>query len=137
MMENRPFTDKGPKPSEPALQTALGSAYTCWQKLLALASAYSQEWTFTKSSGWILKVYDRKKALFYLIPSSGAFKISLAIRESEREAFLGDEGLGNLHAQLLSAKKFIEGFALQFTLAGLDELPPLELLIGKLIAMRS
>ncbi len=62
------FLEKANKPAEQTLPLALGDAYVFYTRAVELASAFSQAWTFSKSSGWMLKVYDRKKALFYLIP---------------------------------------------------------------------
>jgi hypothetical protein len=136
-MNERPFLDKSNKPTEQNIQSALGSMFTNFQKTIGLTNSYSQEWTFTKSSGWMLKIYDRKKALFYLIPLKDGFKISLTIREDERKAFLSDDELERMHDKISSSKKYSEGFALQFDIANKNDFQPLELFIGKLIAMRA
>jgi hypothetical protein len=136
-MRKRPFIDKSIKPTEQAIQTALGSTAIYYEKIIDLISSYAQEWTFTKSSGWMLKIYDHNKALFYLIPFIDGFKISMAIRENEREAFLRDDELKILHDKISSSKKYIEGFALQFDITDQNEFQPLELLITKLIAIRA
>jgi hypothetical protein len=47
-----------------------------------MAGAFSQEWNFSKSSGWMLKVFDARKALFYFIPLKCGFKVSMDIRET-------------------------------------------------------
>jgi len=47
----------------------------------------------------MIRLFDRKKALLYLIPLHNAFKISLAMRENERDAFLGDDEMGIMHVQ--------------------------------------
>ena len=136
-MEQRPFIEKSIKPTDQTIQAALRSTYICYKNVVDLASSFSQEWTFSNSGGWMLKVYDRKKALFYLIPLNDSLKISLAIRENEREAFLRDDELKMLHAKISSSKKYIEGFALQFEIANKNEFQSLELFIRKLIALRA
>jgi hypothetical protein len=136
-MNERPFLDPSLKPAEQTLQAALGSMVPYYQEIMSLVSAYSQEWAFAKSSGWMLKVFDRKKALFYLIPLNDGFKISLTIRENERAAFLRNEELGMLQDKIQSAKKYPEGFALQFDIAREDEFQPFNVFIRKLIAMRA
>ena len=136
-MEERPFIEKSIKPTDQTIQAALRSTYICYKNVVDLASSFSQEWTFSNSAGWMLKVYDRKKALFYLIPLNDSLKISLAIRENEREAFLRDDELKMLHAKISSSKKYIEGFALQFEIANKNEFQSLELFIRKLIALRA
>ena len=135
-MTERPFLDQSNKPTEQAIQVALGSTYTDYKKVIGLVSAYSETWTFTKSSGWMLKIYDRKKALLYVIPLHNAFKISLTIRENERDAFLDDDELGIIHDQISLSKKVSEGFALQFEIANENDFQPVALFITKLIGLR-
>jgi len=135
-MTDRPFLDKANQPTEQAIQTALGSMYTGYREIMELAYSYAQDWTFTKSSGWMMKLSDRKKALLYLIPLHEGFKISLTIREHERETFLQDDELASLWDQLAAAKKYPEGFALQFEIFDPTEFQRLVLFVGKIIAIR-
>jgi hypothetical protein len=135
-MIERPFLKQSSKPTEQTVQSALGSMYVYYQKVLALANSYSQEWGFTKSSGWMLKAFDKKKALFYLIPLNDGFKVSLTIREAEREVFLNDGELALLHDKIASSKKYSEGFALQFDVANKKEYQLLETFLGKIKAIR-
>jgi hypothetical protein len=135
-MIERPFIEKAVKPTEKTLQTALEAAYNYYKKVIDLASSYSQEWAFSKSSGWMLKVTDKKKSLLYLIPLNNAFRISLTIREKEREAFLKDKELRLLHEKISLSKKYPEGFAMQIDISNGNEYQPVELLIRKLIEIR-
>ena len=81
-------------------------------------------------------MYDRRKALYYLIPLDRGFKISLTLRENERGKFMQDDGLAELRDDLASARKFSEGFALQFDIADEESFRLFELLIRKVIAER-
>lgn len=135
-MEERPFLDKKSKPTEQMLQSAFGETYTYYKNLMDSTDSFSKDWNFSKSSGWMLKVHDKKKALFYLIPLKNEFKISMAIRENERKAFLEDKGLETLHSMIKSTKKYREGYALRFNVANEEEFEILELFIKKLIAFR-
>ena len=119
------------------MQSALGRTHPYYEKLLALADDYSWEWNYINSSGWILKVYDSKKALFYLIPLKGGFKLSLTLRSTEHATFLRDRELAGVHAALSASKKYPEGFALQFDITNKSGFQPLELFITKLIALRA
>ena len=136
-MEERPFIENSIKPTDQTIQVALRSTYIYYKNVVDLASSFSQEWTFSNSGGWMLKVYDRKKALFDLIPLNDSFKISLTLRENERQAFLLDDELKMLHDKISSSKKYVEGFALQFEIANKNEFQSLELFIRKLIALRA
>ncbi len=135
-MNDRPFINKSIKPDDKAIQSALKKTYSYYKKIMLLAESYSHEWSFSKSSGWMLKIYNKNKALFYFIPLTDSFKISMAIRENEREAFLNDSELEALQDRIFSAKKYSEGYALQFDISNKKDFHPLELLIIKLIALR-
>ena len=133
---DRPFVDAATQPTEPALEATIGRAFGRFESILGFAGAFSQDWNFSKGSGWMLKVHNRKKALLYLIPLADGFRISMAIREPEREAFLVDPELAALHDKLVSAKKFAEGLALQFDVNDASEFGPIESLVSKLVAAR-
>lgn len=137
ILEERPFLDKALKPTEQTLQPALGETYTYYEKLMDTSSTFSKDWNFSKSSGWMLKVHDKKKALFYLIPLKNEFKISMAIRENERKASLEDIELKAIHEMIKSSRKYREGYALQFNIINDNDYKILELLIKKLIVIRS
>jgi hypothetical protein len=132
----RPFADATARPTAPALESVLGRAFGRYESLLGLAPAFAHEWNFSKTSGWMLKVHDGKKALFYLIPLEGGFKISMAIRESEREALMTDRDLTPLDGILASAKKYPEGFGVQFEVDDKADFAVVEAFICKLIAAR-
>jgi hypothetical protein len=136
-MNDRPFLDISNKPTEPAIKAALGSTYPCYKDVIGLAGSFSRDWTFTKSSGWMLKIFDAKKSLLYVIPLAGGFKLSMAIRETEREVFLQDDELVDLRGIITSSKKFTEGFAIKFDIDGTNDFRPVELFIKKLITLRS
>lgn len=136
-MADRPFLAQSNKPNDESLQAALGPAYADYRAILGHATAFAQDWTFTRTDGWVLKIHDRKKALLYLIPLNQGFRMSMAIREKEREALLQDPGLASVHEAISSARKYPEGFALAFEVDGQSAIGPAELLITKLIAERA
>ena len=136
MVSERPFLDPGRRPEPEELVEVLGDATPFWFRLLGIAAGFRVEWGFTGTGGWMLKVFDRTKALLYLVPLLGAFKVSLTIRETERAAFLEDESLALPRNQIRGAKRYPEGYALYFEVAGGTDIRPLETLIGKLVAVR-
>ena len=133
---DRPFSDAAARPTLPALESTIGRCFGRYESVLALASAFACEWNFSKGSGWMLKVHDGKKALLYVIPLAGGFKISMAIRESERDALLADSDLTAMRDRLASAKHYSEGFALQFDIDETADFAPVESFLSKLIAAR-
>jgi hypothetical protein len=103
---------------------------------MEVANSFLRDWNFSKASGWMLKVHDKKKALFYLIPLKNEFKISMAIRENERKSFLKDNELEVIHNMITSAKKYKEGYALRFDVKNNEDFKIIKLLIEKLIDIR-
>jgi hypothetical protein len=136
-MEPRPFMIASKKPTEPSLRSSLGISYSFYEKLIRLSASYLHEWSFTKSSGWMLRVHDRKKALFYLVPLQDGFKVSLTIRESERSSLLQVKELEAMHPKISSAKKYPEGYALQSEITSEKGFEPYYLLMKKIIAERN
>ena len=136
-MEKRPFLDRNSMPNEQMMQSTLGETCTYYENLMDITGSFSKDWNFSKSGGWMLKVHDKKKALFYLIPLKNEFIISMAIRENERKVFLGDDELKTIHGVIKSAKKYREGYALRFNIKNETDFEMPGLLIKKLIMLRS
>ncbi len=135
-MADRPFMDASAEPIERALESTLSAAYPRYRGLLDLAGRCDRSWGFGKTGGWMLKVFDRSKVLFYVIPLRGGFKVSLTVRGIERETMLADEGLVSIRSALAGARKYPEGYALAFEVAAATDCPELETLMRKLVALR-
>ena len=112
-MEARPFRDKQQPPNPAAHRAALGPAAAFHAALEPLFAGFRSDWIFSRSSGWLHKIHDGRKALLYFIPLNGAFRLSMALREPERDALLALEELRPLHDRLRAARRASEGFALQ------------------------
>lgn len=135
-MDERPFPDKSIKPDDESLKAALGKMFSAYTKVLKQTFSFKSEWAFYKSSGWILKVYDSKKALLYIVPKFNEFMISMTIRENERNVFLKDDELSFTHEDLRNSKKYPEGYALRFIIKTKTDYDNVSLFIQKLISMR-
>lgn len=135
-MAERFFSDESTKPNENNLKTVLGDVYNEYTSIMELSDFFSKDWNFSKSSGWMLKVHDKKKALFYLIPLKQEFKISMAIRGPEWETLLEDAELEKIDQIIVSAKKYREGFVIRFS-SNDEEYETFIKLIRKLIILRT
>ena len=129
--------DPSSAPDDESLRATLGGTFAGYSALMELAAGFAPEWNFSERSGWMLKIHDRKKALLYLIPLDRSFRVSLTIRETERDTFLRDDDLAGLHDRLAAARKFPEGFAVAFDVAADSHFEQVRLFIGKLIAARA
>lgn len=135
-MQNRPFIDPTIPPTSETLAKTFGKANEFYQKLDELTSHFKKEWNFSKSSGWAMKVHDKKKALYYLIPLNESFIISLTVREQEKIKFLEEVDLAAFHEPLRQAKKYSEGYAMQFPIQNKTDWDRVEVFLGKLMEMR-
>ena len=136
-MEEKLFLDKSVKPTIEAIETGLGETHRYYEKINDLLPLYLKEWAFSKSSGWMCKYHDKKKAIFYLIPFNNQFKISLTIRECEKTTILKERSLSlSILDKIESAKKYSEGYAIQLYVTNGKDYSVLEDLIIKIIALR-
>jgi hypothetical protein len=113
-MKKRLFTDSDVEPTEYLLEKHLGNAMHFYRRILAASGNYRRQWQFNRGNGWILRVHDTRKALYYLIAFDEGIEISLTVRDSEREDFMKNAGLEMLFPQLVSGTKYPEGYALRF-----------------------
>ncbi len=110
-MNDRAFTEKLIIPESGQIEEVLKDTYEFYKKLMMLVSGYDSKWTYYK--GWSQKVFDKKKALFYLAPFWGAFQINMAIRENEKLALLDNSALKHMHELIRAGESFTEGIKIQ------------------------
>jgi len=135
-MEERPFSDPTVKPSENELLNILGSSAVYYLEINEIARNFKQKWSYSKGSGWMQKVFDTKKALFYFIPLKDSFKISLTIREQEKIKFLKDPELKMINNQIINSKKYSEGYAILFEISEASTFSIFKVFLNKLIEER-
>ena len=105
--------------------------------ILQTSKDYRKQWQYSRGNGWILKVDDMRKALYYLIAFDEGIEISLTVRDNERAAFLGNILFQRLHAQLERGTKYPEGYALRFEIESAAECASVAQFLAELMRMRS
>ncbi|QQS35836.1 MAG: DUF3788 family protein [Ignavibacteriales bacterium] len=135
-MEEKSFIEKNIKPDEAGLKKALGKTFSFYEKIIKQVSSFKSDWSFYNKSGWLLKIYDSKKALLYFVPLKNEFMISMTIRENERTVFMKDDELSFFHEEMNTSKKYPEGYALRFIIKTKTDYDNVSLFIQKLISMR-
>jgi hypothetical protein len=113
-MKRRLFTDSNVTPTEALLRKQSESALDYYRSIMGTSGDYRKQWQYSRGNGWILKVDDMRKALYYLIAFEGGIEITLTVRDGERAAFLGNKECESLYPQLEAATKYSEGYALRF-----------------------
>lgn len=111
-MKQKALNEKSDRPEDADFKSILGDSYRKYEELLFLVNTFKKKWTYYK--GWSLKVFDKKKALFYLFPYFGSFDVIFAIRESEKDILIADDDFKDYRDSLENGKKFPEGIKMHF-----------------------
>jgi hypothetical protein len=117
-MSRPPFSDHRVKPDAQSMKDVLGKTFEFYQELAVLTSKFKSDWTFVKGNGWLLNANKSNRTLFFLIPLSNFFLISLMINAMERKAILQDQELKDFHVDVEDAAKFDQYYTLQFAING-------------------
>jgi Protein of unknown function (DUF3788) len=93
-MESSVFTDKDHRPAPQVLEKELGKLYSTWEAINAFTfenfPGVKEEWNYSKS-GWNARIKDKKRAIIYLMPCAGFFKVSFVFGDkATRQALAGD-----------------------------------------------
>ena len=136
-MEKQIFYNGTIEPSRDRLKQAIGNTFGYYDKLNLLVDDFMKEWKFYPKTGWIQKVFDKRKALFYFVPMDKSFKISMTIRSNEKANFLVDPKFESLQDQLENAKKYPEGYFVQFLIKSKKSYGTCKAFLEKLIVMRN
>ena len=136
-MKRRLFTDADITPTEALLRKQLGTAMEYYMTIVAKSGEYRKQWHYSRGNGWILKVDDMHKALYYLIAFDEGIEISLTVRDGERTTFLKSKELEGLRPQLEAATKYSEGYALRFEIENATECKSVTKFLAELMKMRS
>ena len=113
-MKRRLFTDASVTPNDALLRKQLGGAMGYYNAIVRTSGDYRKQWQYSNGNGWILKVDDMRRALYYLIAFEEGVEVSLTVRDEERTGFLENKECAKLHTQLEAGTKYPGGYALRF-----------------------
>ncbi len=119
------FTDKDRIPGEKELSESLGEVLTIWNGIIDhVKGTYSpvrEEWKFYgKKYGWQLKVFLKKRNLFFLIPKEGGFQIVFIFGDRAVEVIKASPIDQVLIDMVSGAKKYAEGRGLPIEITDLS-----------------
>ena len=135
-MKKRLFLDINVAPTDALLRKQLGTAMKFYESIIRQSGEYRKLWQHGEG-GWILRVDDMRRALYYLAPFDEGIEISLTVRDGERAAFLAREEFQSLHTQLQAATRYSGGYALRFGVESPDQSRSVALLLCALMKMRA
>ena len=117
-MEENVFYDKSVKPDDKSLVEILGETGIFWEAIKKhLKDEYSdvnEEWKFyNQKSGWIFKLIRKKRAIFYLTPFEGYFRLTFWMGDKAVAEVEKSDLSENIINTLKNAKKYREGRSIQ------------------------
>ncbi len=131
------FDRKEAVPDDLRLKRAFGAIHPAYKEILKLIEAYSREWKFYGPKiGWQLKVTQKGKALFYLTPQDGSFRLGFAVRDKEKEVLLNSKLSAKAKEELAGAKRYLEGYPLRLKVKKESDMREVRLVVDTLKALR-
>ena len=117
------FTDKEKIPTGKDLADALGNSKYLWDKItkyvLASYPEGLEEWNYPgKKYGWSFRIKDKKRAILYLLPREGFFKVAFVFGRKAVDEVLQTDIHEKIKTELQSAKVYAEGRGIRIDVTG-------------------
>ena len=108
------FDDKTKPPDDKSLGRALKDTRSVWEEIIThLDAEYGEirkEWKhYSQKSGWVVKVIQKKRTLFYLIPHDGYFDLAFVFGDKAVAAAEQSTLPKKMLAELRDARRYVEG----------------------------
>ncbi|MBK8089061.1 MAG: DUF3788 domain-containing protein [Chitinophagaceae bacterium] len=129
------FTDKEKKPTEADLKKANGRTYSSWKSLAEFTyqsyPSATEGWNFSGDKyGWSFRISDKKRALIYLLPRDGFFKVAFVFGQKATDEILTADIADAIKTELKNAKVYAEGRGIRLDVKDQSTLKDLKKLIS-------
>ena len=106
--------DKGKKPGEAELKTALSKTFPYWKTLeeftLKAEPSAKGDWHFSGPKyGWSYRINDKKRVIIYLLPRDGFFKTAFVFGGKAYKEVIASDVSDEIKNELKAAKPYAEG----------------------------
>lgn len=113
-MDTSIFPDKSQTPSLNDLKKALGSSYKNWiairDYVFEKYPAAFEEWNYPGAKyGWSFRIKDKKRAIVYLLPRDGYFKLAMIFGAKASDAIFNSNISDAIIQELKAARVYAEG----------------------------
>ena len=120
-MNRRLFTEQDITPNDTLLGKHLGLNLSSYFNIIRTSSELHKRWQFIQGNGWLLRVDDNEKAMYYLIACEDGIIVNLTVNELEMTALQNDENLIDIRGVLNASKKYSDVYALSFEIKNEEE----------------
>ena len=113
-METSIFMDLSKMPETADLEIPLGNTYPIWNEIrgfvLEKYPAAIEEWHIAvKKYGWGFRIKDKKRAIIYLSPRMGFFKVAMVFGQKATDQILATDISTEIKQELMNSKVYMEG----------------------------
>lgn len=101
-------------PGDNDLVASLGKTYPLWQEIKDYTHsrypAANDEWNYPgEKYGWSFRIKDKKRAILYLLPRDGFFKVAFAFGQKATDLIMQSHVADWIKTELESARVYAEG----------------------------
>lgn len=119
-------------PTDSDIEAALGPTLETWKLLIGWLIEHGgqdQEWISSSPKyGWSLRIKKKKRAIVYLAPCRGSFRVSLALGDKAMAAARRADLPQAIQKVLDEATRYAEGTGLRFMVNRTQDLDPIRIL---------
>jgi Protein of unknown function (DUF3788) len=113
------FTDKDKKPDSQLLKKTIGEAFNYWLDIKTFVDENfgltTEEWKYyNQKSGWILKLFLKKRNLLFFAAQENYFRISFVFGDKAVAVVEKSDLPAEIINELKSARKYAEGRGISF-----------------------
>jgi len=108
------FMEKENIPTRDDLQNKLGNCFDWWNEIEQYVLTHFpqgiSEWNYPgKKFGWSYRIKDSKRAIVYLLPRDGYFKVAFVFGDKAVQEIVQSNVNESIKSELLNTKKYMEG----------------------------
>jgi hypothetical protein len=113
-METSIFMDLTKKPKTADLEIPLGNAFAIWKEISDFVfekyPAAIEDWHISvKKYGWGFRLKDKKRAIIYLSPREGFFRVAMIFGQKATDQILISDISDGIKNELMNSKVYPEG----------------------------
>jgi len=121
-MDTSIFTDLRMQPCTEDLKSPLGETFLQWMEIrdfvLEKSPNAEEEWHVSvKKYGWSFRIKDKKRAIVYLSPRQGYFKLVMVFGQKASDKILGTDIKPWIKEELMTSKVYMEGRVLRLDIS--------------------
>ena len=119
------FDEKAIVPTEDMVAVALAESFAIWNELknhvLESYPDVTSEWKhYGKASGWVLKLFSKKRSLLFFIPKDGCFRLRFGVSEKAISCIEAADLPEEIKEAVRMATPYVEGRSFDLDISSSD-----------------